>query len=244
MRVAVVSTPRSGNMWLRRLLVAAYELEEHSAHTPAEVAWDELPERCVLQLHWHRTPEFVGLLAQHRFAVAVLARHPLDVLVSILHFAPHEPETARWLDGEAGDESAVLGADPASPEFLAYAAGARARALLSVSPEWWDAADARVRYEELVADPEAALAGIAAQLGVPTRIPPAEAVAAVRFADLQAEARNRHFWQGRAGTWRRVLPDAVARAIAAAQPAVAALAYEVGPTAVTADESRARWATL
>lgn len=231
-------------MWLRRLLVVAYGLEERSAHTPTELSWETLPERCVLQLHWHRTPGFLALLERHRFVVAVLARHPLDVLVSILHFAPHEPQTARWLDGEAGDETAILGADPTSSAFLAYATGPRAQALLSVTPEWWPHADARLRYEDLIAHPADGIERIAQGLGAEPLVPPADVVAAVRFAELQREASNQHFWQGRVGLWRRLLPTDVARAIAAAQPAVAALGYEVDADGPTADEARARWAEL
>ena len=244
MRVAVVSTPRSGNMWLRRLLVAAYGLEERSAHTPSEVAWDELPGRCVLQLHWRRTPQFLALLERHAFGVVVLARHPLDVLVSILHFAPHEPQTVRWLDGEAGDEAALDGADPVSEAFLRYATGPRAQALLAVTPEWWGVADARVRYEELVAEPARELERLADDLGAPLLVPAADAAAAVSFADLRREASNEHFWQGRPGLWRHLLPADVAHAVAAAQPAVAALGYEVDAGEVTPEEARARWAAL
>jgi hypothetical protein len=53
-RIAILSTLRSGNMWLRRLLGAIYDLEELSANTPAAVPWNELPKACVLQLHWYR----------------------------------------------------------------------------------------------------------------------------------------------------------------------------------------------
>jgi hypothetical protein len=231
-------------MWLRRLLVAAYGLEERSAHTPHELDWDALPDECVLQLHWHRTADFLTLLGRHGFVVAVLARHPLDVLVSILHFAPHEPQTARWLDGEAGDESAILGSEPVSEAFLAYATGPRARALLSVTPEWWPHARTRVRYEDLVADPARELERIARALAARPVVPAADAASAVRFPELQREASNQHFWQGRAGLWRHLLPPDVARTIAAAQPAVAALGYEVDADGPTTEEARARWAEL
>jgi hypothetical protein len=201
-------------MWLRRLLVNAYGLEETAAHRPGDVAWEELPERCVLQLHWRRTPELVELFDRHGFQVVVLARDPLDVLVSILHFAPQEPQTAEWLDGEAGDESPLFGAEPGSEAFRAYALGPRARALLSVTPEWWPHADGRVRYEELVADTARVLAELADALGAEPDVPVAEAAAAVRFSDLQREATNGHFWQGRAGTGRELIPPELAREIA------------------------------
>jgi hypothetical protein len=46
----------------------------------------------VLQLHWHRTPELFGrLLERHGFRVVSIARHPFDVLLSILQFVASQP---------------------------------------------------------------------------------------------------------------------------------------------------------
>ena len=109
LRLAVVSTPRSGNTWFRRLAAAAYRLDEWAVHNPRDLDWAGLSSRCILQIHWHRAEPFLSLLERYQFRVAVLSRHPLDVLISILHFAPHEPDTARWLEGEAGGETAVAG---------------------------------------------------------------------------------------------------------------------------------------
>ncbi len=225
-------------MWLRRLFVAACGLEERSAHTPDEVDWEALPDRCALQLHWRCTPEFRKTLKRYGFSVAVLARHPLDVLVSILHFAPHEPQTARWLDGEGGDETSLLGADPASPAFLAYATGPRAKALLAVTPEWWPHADARAKYESLVDDATGELGRIVAALGESPLVTPARAVEVVSFGRLREEATNEHFWKGRAGLWTELVPTRYALDIASAHPEMLRLGYSVGVDAPTA---RARW---
>lgn len=247
-RVAVVSTPRSGNMWLRRLLVGALGAEERSAHTPGEVDWDGLPERVVLQLHWHRSRAFRAQLRRHGFEVVVLARHPLDVLVSILHFAPHEPQTNRWLDGEAGGEQLLAGAAPLDPAFLAYGLSPRARALLSVTPEWWErrGTAASVRYEELVAQPAVELERILARLSAEPLRPAADAVRAASFGRLRAEAANLHFWRGEPGHWRRLLTPDVAGPLAAAHaPLLARLGYDAGPAGLpTAAAAAELWASL
>lgn len=47
--------------------MAAYGLEERAVHTPGELDWEALPDRCALQLHWHRTPEFRKQLRQYGF---------------------------------------------------------------------------------------------------------------------------------------------------------------------------------
>lgn len=231
-RVAVVATPRSGNTWLRRLVAAVGGLAEVAGHTPAEVDWAGLPDRCALQLHWRRTGAFGSLLAEHGFRVVTLARHPLDVLISVLHFAPHEPETACWLGSEGGDESAILGATPRSAAFLEYATGPRARALLAVSREWWSAPGClRVRYEDLVREPAAELGRAAIALGLDGRGSGlAGAVAANTLAVARASAPNQHFWQGRPGLWKLLLPAAEARRIAAAHAgSFATLGYADDP---------------
>ena len=238
LRIAIVSSPRSGNMWLRRLLRTAYGLDERSAFTPDELDWEALPDTCVLQFHWHRTPEFRALLERYGYSVVVLARHPLDVLVSILHFSAHEPDTSLWLDGEGGDESMLRGADPTSPAFLAYAMSPRARALLSVTPEWWPHADACVRYESLVEDPAAELDRIVQALGGQPVLPSEQVIEEVSFASLQQEAPNKHFWQGRAELWREVVPTAAALEIARAYPDMHRFGYSVG---VDEETARARW---
>lgn len=228
-------------MWLRRLLRATYGLEERSAFTPDEVDWDALPERCVLQLHWHRTPEFRARLERSGFSVVVLARHPLGVLLSILHFAQHEPLTDRWLGGENGDESILRGANPVSAAFVEYARSPRAQALLSVTGEWWDHADASVRYESLVESPAAELARIVEALGALPLVEPAQAVESARFERLQEEAPNQHFWQGQVGLWSELLPTATALQIAAAYPEMGRFGYAVG---VDDETALARWQAL
>jgi len=233
-------------MWLRRLLVALYGLEERSAHTPREVDWDGLPESCVLQLHWYRTRELRRQLARAGFRVVVPVRGPLDALLSILQFAPHEPETARWLDGLHGDEREIVGAAPTSEVFLRYATGPRARALLDVSPRWWDHAVYAVRYVDLVDDPAARLTELAAAVGAEPVMSPAEAVEAASFTRLASEARNRHFWRGRPGQWRELLPADVAEPILHAHRHLMIrfdLKGEPDPS-LTANEALARWQAL
>jgi hypothetical protein len=217
-RFAVISSPRSANTWLRRLLAELFDLSEHAAFTPDELDWEGLPERCIIQLHWPRTPTLVKQLRQHDFNVCVLMRHPLDALISILHFAANEPLTAHWLGGAYGDEHTIVGVEPCSAEFVDYAISPRARALIGVSSEWWNRrAAARIRFEDLVVDPASQLQRVAAS----SRIQPNKQIdevvrnAALGFSQMQSTAPNQHFWQGQPELWRRLLPPTYAAAIAA-----------------------------
>jgi hypothetical protein len=219
MRVAILSTPRSGNTWLRHMLALVFGAEELAVHRPDEIAWSRLPRACVLQLHWRRTAELEHDLRRHGFWPVVLARHPLDVLLSILHFATHDGATRHWLDGAGGGETSIHGAMPCSASFLDYACGPRAAALLDVSPEWQSATGAvLLRYEDMVVEPAQWLSRVVEAVGIVPRLPVAEAVAASTLPKMRQLNRARHhFWQGQPGLWKRLLTAECVTRIYAAQ---------------------------
>lgn len=247
MRIALLNTPRSGSTWLRCLLRSTFNLEERTAFVPGDIDWDALPRRGVVHLHVRRTQPMLDLLKRHALRPVVVRRHPLDVLISILHFAPHEPATARWLAGEAGDERLLWNAEPMSEDFLRYATSARAMALLSLSPAW--AAEDRavvVGYERLVAKPLEELNRIAAELSARPVRDPREAIDEHALAKHRAVNRNRHYWRGQPGLWRKFLTSQVAEKIAAAQrEAFHAFGYECDADPhLTPQQAEFNWAGL
>ena len=248
MRLALLSTPRCGNTWLRHLLAKLFAAEELAVHHPHEVNWSALPHSCVLQLHWHRTPDLEAKLAWHGFRVLVLARHPLDVLLSILHFATHDGATRHWLQGEGGGERSLHGAMPCSAPFQEYGEGKRAAALLSVSPQWWNAPGAvTLTYENLVANPASELERVIQLLAARPRLPVAAAVAAATLSQMRGSSGARHhFWQGNPGHWKRLLVADAAEAIAVAQaPVFAGLGYVCEPDRhLTRSQADALWIDL
>ena len=154
MRLALISTPRSGNTWVSKFLASALRLEQDAVHNWKEVSLP-LPERYILQVHWYREPQFQEWLNENGFIPVVIARHPLDVLISILRFVKHEPQTRRWLEGDGELPVGLEQADPTSDVFLDWAVGSGAENLLSVSYAWWQNEKAlRLRYEDAVHNPE------------------------------------------------------------------------------------------
>lgn len=220
LRIALLSTPRSGNTWLRSLLADVYEIPQLAIHNPADEDWATLPDECVIQIHWHRTPAFLRLLEEAGFRVITLLRHPLSVLLSILQFCPYEPATQRWLEGEGGNERPIYGAMPGSAAFAEYAVGPRAAALLSISVQWRTAPGAcQVRYEDMVADPTGELERIGQAIGCSPRRPAAEATSLATMAGLRNRHRaDHHFWQGRPDLWKMFLTARAAERIAQAHP--------------------------
>ncbi|MGD9644483.1 MAG: hypothetical protein AB7U73_02155 [Pirellulales bacterium] len=216
-RLVVISTPRSGNTWFRFLLHSAFGLEQHAVHNPAELDWSKLPERFVLQLHWPPTEELRKQLAAHDFQPITLARHPLGVLISILHYVPNHANTARWLESAGGDESTIVGMLPRSSAFLRYATGPRAAALLGVSRDWWTIPGAcRIRYEELVDAPVGTLNRLAAELGIEPVVPLEQVVDTFQIDRLRDARSDQHAWRGDPDLWKTLLPTAEAEQICSA----------------------------
>jgi FkbM family methyltransferase len=210
LRLAVVGTPRTGNTWIRRVLADGLALTELPVHDPADLDWEALPERAIVQLHWPRSADIEALLVRHGVRVVSPARHPLDVLLSILVFANRDQSTGSWLKGRGGDEHLLRGATAGSDEFMSYATGPRARALLDVTPDWWDGTDVvRVRYEDLVArDPIEAFRDLVGRLEVPESdaLPAAARTNTPRrLSDLSGGV---HVWRAKPGAYRELLSPA------------------------------------
>jgi hypothetical protein len=248
LRIAVISTPRTGSTWLRMLLMEAYAIPGFAVHRPDDLNWADLPEECVLQLHWRRTPALVRRLREEGFRVVCVTRHPVDILISILQFCLHDDSTLQWLNGEGGSERPIHGAMPGSAIFLEYGAGPRAAALMTVSREWTSAPEClRVRYEDLVADGEGQLKRIAEALGEPSRRLIAEVVERATIPKLRVRTDvAHHFWQGCPGLWRSLLISPAVERLAEAHHAYCA---ELGYTCaadplLTAAQADASWLAL
>lgn len=242
LRIAVLGTPRSGNSWLRMIVGAATEIPTTAVHELTDSVLAGLPRDCVVQIHWRREPEFLKLLADHGFRVLTIARHPLDVLISILQFAIHDSESDRWLLGRAGDESGLFGAMPGSRAFAEYGTGERARELFGVTADWWaDLATVRVKYEDLVADPLGELLRLRNAFRPESNADLSEIIARHELAQLRKDSFNNHFWKGQPGHWRRLLTGEIAGEIAAAHAEhFRTLGYgcDADPTLTDADADR------
>ena len=215
-RVAILVSPRTGNTWLRRMLVSACDLQSFAVNNPDEFDWANAPSNCVVSMHWHPTNQLLQILKRESFQVVTIFRHPLDTLLSILQFTCRNP-THRWLEGEAGSEQSIFGVMPRSDAFINYAASRRAEALLSVSGEWARVPGVnQVGYEALVNDTRGEMNRLLETLGLVMR----------RSLDSVIEENSMsrtmspdhplylHSWQGKPNHWKKLLTTIEANAIA------------------------------
>jgi len=217
LRIGVIASPRSGNTWLRGLLAATYGLEEVAALTPEDINWQNLPPRLVLQIHWHAVEPFLSLLREHGFRVVSPARHPLDLFISTLNYQQYVDETVRWSNQDGQGDRSLRGATPRSAAFLDFICSLMGENVLATSREWWQVPGTIcVRYEDLVRDTLSTLRGIVEALDVEVRRPIEQVVSSYEIDRLRIEydVWHYHYWQGKPGHWKRLLPGCEAFRIA------------------------------
>ncbi|UQZ91363.1 hypothetical protein C4J81_18875 (plasmid) [Deltaproteobacteria bacterium Smac51] len=243
-RIIIISTPRSGNNWVRRVLRDAFELRDTSTHNIFDLP-THLPEDLILQIHWYREPTLQALIKDQEFKPIVIARHPLDILISVLHFARHDRSPARWLEGNAEIPADLGSATPASKTFLDFALGWGAENLLCVTYQWWHEPSAiKLRYEDLAADPIASFQSLGEQLGRRPVLDWAEALSKNSLKKFQS-LRNKHGWQGRPGLWRELLTPKAASLIYQRHKRVFdVLGYDIPAYELTEYEAERNWETL
>lgn len=248
LRIALVATPRTGNTWVRTLLAEAFDLDQVAVHAPTGIPWTDLPARLVVQLHWHRLPCFRNALVRSGFRIVTIARNPIDVLVSVLQFRQSEPTTEFWLSGEGGNEDSLVGAEPGSGAFRAWAVSDRARALLSVSVEWSsDQESIRVRYEDFVLNPGASLLALTRQLDADPVRDPRTLGEQLSLEEMRRRftATPGHFWKGQPGLGLAVLDSGAAREIVEAHESVfRSLSYSHSVPPRTVEQAVAAWTRL
>jgi hypothetical protein len=249
LRLAVIGSPRSGNTWIRAMLGSFYGLEQIPIHSPTELDWSRLPMRCVIQLHWYPAAELLNTLDRSGVRVVMPIRHPFDVLISWLNYNyyVHEEEKCPG----TCDECVIAGVSPTSKAFVDYASGYHGRSLLCHGPAWltWARSFVRpLRYEDLVTDPVPALAALEEWVGEPFQSPIA---AVVEDTSIERLVSSRgvwqyHYWQGRPGLWRQLIPAAEARTIAAGvREPFDLLGYDCDPEeSLTPLEAERNWLRL
>jgi hypothetical protein len=252
-RLFVACTPRTGSTWFGRALGDLLDIAGNSFDMPITVDWSQIPaDGCIVVMHRRRTTAFEGFLREHRFRTVAMARHPLDVLLSILAYcrsAERAGLTARWIEGECGNESTLVGVSPASEAFARYALSWRAAALFDVSTSW-AARATHASYERLVLEPHAEFARLCVEFGATPRNDIDAVLARHSLETVRAEGPGHrwpgHVWQGRPGLWRKLIIPELARAIHERHPeAFSAFGYDAdADPSLTLADAEANWMQL
>ena len=225
------------------MVAGSLNIKEFAVHRPTDLDWSALPESCIVQMHWMPGPDVFNICRSWGFRPILIVRHPLDVLISILHFCVYERETAQWLDGRCGNEEDIKGKSPTDPQVKIYATGSRCAALLDVSSAWLTRGVASIRYEDLTAQPEKELGSFLQHLGVEPAANLSDIVASNTLQRARLTTNNCHFWQGRPGLGAWLIPKRVAISIRNVHREVFdALGYDIDEACELDEEIlRRRW---
>lgn len=242
MRLAIVSSPRCGNTWIREVLSKTLSLQEIALHDYVDAK--HLPESCVLQIHWYREPHFQRFLRENHFKILVLARHPLDVLLSVLHFVQHDPDTKNWLLGNCDLPEDLHGSSPTGQKFLDYCLSFGAENLLSITYQWWHEPTAiRLRYEEFVKSPSRSFVTVAEHLGCTGYDFTFEITQ--RNLEYFKALPNHHGWQGTPNNWKTMIIPSYAKQIKSKHRNIfSSLGYSVPYYWLTKRSAAERWHLL
>ena len=204
MKIALLGSPRCGNNWVRRVMSDVLGHPHFAAHSVEEFP-KELPTDCILNVHALNEPPDNAFFEKHSCKIIVLARHPLDIFVSVLQFARNEYAVHKWLNGSCRIPRGTSSLCPDDASFVDWMTGAGARRLLSVSLSWWEDAQSitRLRYEDLVARPHESFNSIFDCLGAKC-ITGLDAALDKYTVAYFAEFKN-HGWLGRPGIYRKFI---------------------------------------
>jgi hypothetical protein len=239
MRFAIIATPRAGNSVLRKTISAAYGLQEFGGHDPRLLEGD-LPDGSIFQVHARYSPELHRSLTEQGVIIVTPTRHPLDTLLSMLHFAQFEPEVNHWLGGNYLTE--LEGCDPSSRAFRTFATGEGAHELLGVSLGWWPHADVAIRYCDFNEDPTVVLERPEMPEPRLTRHHPSVRDSG-SFARFHS-APNMHGWLGQPGYWQHFIPTSLVKTLYSIhQPSFDIGHYDISDSEeLTPQQIRSNWA--
>jgi hypothetical protein len=148
LKIVILSTPKTGNTWLRWLLHEAYGIQ--MVELPLE--WnpgctDDFPPRFVTHQHLFPSENLVQWLVESRAVVFTTMRHPLDTFLSLFHYVKWhdtglDPSTTTLKeDGDRPGKNALKYVEYSFPQMYA------------ISLAWARLGSHVVRYEDLLADP-------------------------------------------------------------------------------------------
>lgn len=225
MRIAIAGPPKTGNVWLKCLLAAIYDLRPLGPKlSPARPEFDVFRawvaaggfrDGSVFHQHYDYSPALADAIAAVPARIVTIVRDPYDAFVSS-YFTIQQRAASGTLGGEDDGKvtrAVVMAGKPLDhPDVLAYLADGFDRHLVKAN-DWVHSGRATVlRYEALHGDPVAELTRATAEIGgepaPPERIAAAvESCSAERMRQLGAN-KAKHVRTATVGDSRQRLGEA------------------------------------
>jgi hypothetical protein len=227
LKLLIVSTPKTGNTWVKHLLSVVYDLPivQIPLRTTFSVeGLDGLGERWIAHQHYYPVMSLLRWAEQEYVRFVTTIRHPGDFLMSLYyhvhnqrrHHRNHAGLAARMEHDRHGPGESM--AEYVRQEFY-YA--------FNMSIAWMRSGlSVVVRYEDLRYEPATVLANVTAQIVdfSQERIDRAVTRCEIGRMRRRFDPRGRFFRKGAVGGWAQELPERVVRLLRQCEPCPAQLA--------------------
>jgi hypothetical protein len=215
LKIVILSTPKTGNTWLRWLLHYTYRMFE-IVELPLEWApgcTDDFPPRWVTHQHLFPSESLVRWLVESRIVVLTTIRHPADTFLSYFHYV-------KWHDTLLDPSAAILKQDGDRPgkNALTYVNYSFPQ-MYTLSLVWARLGSHVVRYEDLLVDPLSQLREVTSKIAPSDEGRLKAAVLLCKPEQLTAPGLldPRHVRTRSAGRWIQELPSEIADVMAGNQ---------------------------
>ncbi len=212
LKILIVSTPKTGNTWIKYLLANLYDLpigELNSIEFNVAEA-EALGPRWVAHQHYAARPDLIDWAERNGVVLVTTLRHPCDVLVSLFHYV--RAFGAEVVFSER-DRAPIMALDEGTigEHTAAYVRDGFSTAL-DISLSWLRSGKSCVvRYEDLKHDPVAALEVLTASIQEVRLERIRDVAGAWTFEQMRhmPGMDPRFFRKGQVGGWRSELPPMI-----------------------------------
>jgi hypothetical protein len=217
LKILIVSTPKTGNTWLRHLLAAIYDLPTAKLDFPFDSGQANAHgERWIAHQHYTPEPALRDWAMQHKAVLVTTIRHPGDVLISLYHHVRSLRGRFNFYQlGALADDDGTFGEPVRAVVHTVF------KDILGVSVDWMATGITRaVRYEELYYNPVDTLAALTDTIIPVSRDAVERAVERCDINVMRSLAfEDRSFYRkGGTGGWRDVLPATIVDLLRTTEP--------------------------
>ncbi len=229
MKILIVSTPKTGNTWVKNLLGSAYDLpiRDDVIESFSESVFDAFGPRWIVTQHYYPESNLLKWVKKNDVVLVTTIRHPADVFVSLYHYSSNFGEEKPLREALDKDNGKI------GPNVLAYVESGYFL-LLAQSISWMHTGLSHVvRYEDLWRNQIPGLTELTKKI---REIPAAAVSRAVEKCSLDSmrkkatDEERKFFRKGGSGGWRESLPPEVIRMLTEMAPypaQFAALGYQM-----------------
>lgn len=211
LKIMIVSTPKTGNTWVKHLLSNVYQLpivRVGQKFNPDEV--DELGQRWITHQHYRARADIIDYGRRNNIVFVTTIRHPGDTLLSKFHFVRNYIDRLNYADI---DPSPILARDGETMgENTLYYLGHGFSEFLDISLSWIRSGESHIiRYEDLWRDPVTALQELTASIH---QVSLERVKRVVELCDIGLMRKTpgtdpKFFRKGSVGNWKNALPQDV-----------------------------------